>query len=622
MRVPFLVLLAACVLSFGGCSGKKKKRPDPGALVRVTISSQVGVLLEDFPEASRDRIAEEILARPAAWWTERAQQQLRLTSIRLVYRKYYFDESEWDSKNALTLPPEGGWNVTVDAGGAARTTVDGHDVVAVGFEFEGTLLTDAASPGVSEPQLRRVGGTWDEEFVFPVDPTLIMQRTGMACLSEDQFPPESLDAEDAFRFYDDTCEVEVPGEQYCHHTEPLPTESCVEALERVVGRVETAVHYERIAWDAALADSVRSGELTTPDAPDLKVLTEGEGLNDHRVIYKYVPSDHCAVVEECVGGSGWRRLLIFDSHDHNVGGAPLHIGPVDYYVEGLGGELVDHHVYELSDCHGHFHFEFYGDFSFGGGGGVVQKNGFCIESTDRLSNNETSPLHTSYDCENQGADPGWGDLYGSSLTCNWIDVTDVDTSAGPVTDTLEFRSNPDGFLCEGTLVLDASGAQVWEPTEFTTDAGDVIDRPACDETPGAEKNDVGQVDATIPGRGGFVSSPCRDDHDLGPLRNCGFEMQTDLPACTPGEAVTLSCTGGDDARPQVVRICETSRVLGTGVDCTHVDALANVVVAGDAAEVTFDCPDPRDADEPGGQYAIYVAPVWEPDGAVALTCAP
>src|SRR5688572_14920396 len=64
---------------------------DPGALVRVTAVSRVGVLLEDFPTASRDRIAAELIAKPESWWVERAKWQLRLTYVRLVYRKYYFE---------------------------------------------------------------------------------------------------------------------------------------------------------------------------------------------------------------------------------------------------------------------------------------------------------------------------------------------------------------------------------------------------------------------------------------------------------------------------------------------------------------------------------------------------
>src|SRR5689334_8076411 len=101
---PLLAALAS--LSTASCNETPPDPPTTGALVRVTTSSQVGVLLEDFPAASRDRVADEILAKPAAFWTEQAMMQLRLTDVRLVYRKYYFDEAEQDSKNALTLPPE------------------------------------------------------------------------------------------------------------------------------------------------------------------------------------------------------------------------------------------------------------------------------------------------------------------------------------------------------------------------------------------------------------------------------------------------------------------------------------------------------------------------------------
>ncbi|MCA9692401.1 MAG: hypothetical protein KC636_22570 [Myxococcales bacterium] len=618
-----LLLIIGPALAFAATCGGDEPEPelDPGAIVRVSAVSQVGVLLEEFPESARERIAGELVGRSPEWWMERARWQLRLTYIRLIYRKYYFDEAEQAQRNALPLPPEEHWKIILDADGPQRRVVDGHDMVAIGYHFESTLLTDVASPGVSEPALDVIGGVWDEPFVFPVDPTLLFQRTGYACMSEDEFPPESVDAEEAYRFYDDTCEVEAPGENACHYTEPLPQESCIDAVSRVIGGVGVDLHFERLEWDPALADEVRSGELTREDAPDLKVLTTGEGLNDNRVLYKYIPEDHCAVVEGCVGGSGWRRLLVFDSHDHNVGGEPLHIGEVDYFVEGLGGELIDRNVYSYSACHDHYHFQYYGDFSFSAeGASQVQKNGFCLESTDRLSNNESSPLHTDYGCHFQGVSPGWGDLYGSSLTCNWVDITEVDTSTGPLTGDLAFRSNPDGFLCEGTLQTDESGAQLWEESEFMTEVGDPVFRPLCEQAPGTEANDVGQVEVTLPQRGGFVTAPCRTEHDLGPLRNCDFEEQPALSVCAPGEAVSLTCSLAGDAAPQVVRICRTSQVLGGGVDCSHVDALANVVVEGDATEVSFTCPAALDAEEPGGEYGVYSAPVWSGDARGDVTC--
>jgi hypothetical protein len=399
----------------------------------------------------------------------------------------------------------------------------------------------------------------------------------------------------------------------------LPQESCVDAVTRVVGHIDTNLHYERVKWDDAKADAHRSGEVTVPDAPDLKVLTTGEGLNNNRVIYKYVDQNGCEVFDGCVGGSGWRRLLVFDSHDQNVGGKALFIGPIDYDNDGsIASQLIDEHVYEFSTCHGHYHFQYYGDFHYGDVDNA--KNGFCLETTDRLSNNETSPLHTDFNCHNQGVQPGWGDLYNSSLVCNWVDVTDVDTSAGPVTQDLEFHSNPSGFLCEGDLVTGADGKLVFDATDLTDKAGDPVGRPECNSRAGVEDNDIGTVPVTLPVRGGFMSAACTTDQDVGPLRNCGFTLDPTFIDCTAGAPVTLTCTGGDAAKPQVVRVCETSRALGDAVDCELDDSLANVVVDAASVDVDVTCPAGRDTIETGGQVSIYTAPVLDSDGPVTITC--
>jgi hypothetical protein len=623
---------AYVLIALAGCGDNLKGdvvEPDPGALVTVNVTSKVGVLLDEIDDVAggssttRTRLATDLLARDAAFWKARAALQLRLTTLRLVYRAVYYPEAQ--HKNALPLPPEAVWNITL-VGTPTRQMIDGHDYVAVDYTFESTLLSGFEEPAASDFALGRINGSTEELFTLPVDPTLLLQRTGFACMDEDEFPPDSVDAENAYEFYDDTCDVEDPLEISCHLSDPFVSESCIDAVDRVIGRVDIAVAYKRIPWDDAIAASVRTDNITTPDAPDLKVLTEGyQSLSNNRIVYKYFEPTDCALNEEpaCVGGPGWRRLLEFDSIDHNVGGKAIDIGPVDYFVEGLGGDLIDHNVYTLSACHNHFHFLYYGDFGFGTGASqTIQKNGFCLESTGRLSNHELAPLHTEHDCENQGVDPGWVDLYAAGLTCNWVDITDVDTSAGPVTDNLFFHSNPDGFICEGEPVTDAEGNQQFEPTTFTSPAGDPVDRPMCTFAEGVETNDDGQVEVTVPKVGGMVSSPCSDDQQLGATRNCGFTQQTIatnlLQNCVAGNTATVSCTLGSGAQPMIVRVCEGSRAIGAGVDCTFQDALAQEVVATSTATVvTFTCPAGRDATEIGGRFAIYTAPLYEADGARA-----
>lgn len=590
----------------------------PGALVRVSMESQVGVLLDEVPEAMRERAVMAVLARDQELWEHRARFQIEHTYYRLVFREFFYERGD---KRQLPLPPPEVWSITVDPAGPQRRIVDGHDMVVVDYTLETTLLSDPGSPARAEPALARVGGVWEEPFVLPIDPLLLFQRTGYACMDEDEFPLGSVFEGNARWFYDQECEVEDPQQPSCHLTAPeTVTESCIEALDRAVGKVETAVRFERLAWDRALADRVRVGALTTPDAADLEPIEEG--LGNHWLVYRYIPPDSCALVEECVGGSGWRRLLLFDASARNVGGADLHIGLVGLDHEGRGGAFLERNVFEYSACHDHYHFKFYGDFRYGSGDQQLgNKQAFCLQTTQRYFNSETTRLTTPYgSCEYQGISTGWGDDYLAGLDCQWIDVTDLDVAAGAVMEELQFEINPAGFLCEGTPVVDDSGAQVFEETDFTTEQGEPIWRPVCDFAGGWDQNNRRARRVTIPEQGSFINEPCQHG-ELGPMRDCGFVEQQSLVACTPGETVRLQCQTTASAAPQVVRLCETSAELGAGVACTYRDALHNAIVREEQTELAFPCPAQRDASTPGsGAYAMYVAPVLEADTPDAVTC--
>jgi uncharacterized cysteine cluster protein YcgN (CxxCxxCC family) len=52
-----------------------------------------------------------------------------------------------------------------------------------------------------------------------------------------------------------------------------------------------------------------------------------------------------------------------------------------------------------------------------------------------------------YDCYNQGIQPGWSDLYGNTLDCQWLDITDV----RPGNYQLRVSLNPNAALQEVTL---------------------------------------------------------------------------------------------------------------------------------------------------------------------------
>ncbi len=592
MRRPQLVLLAVFLLA---CSDPEP-REDPGALVDLSMQSSAGVLLDELPAADRDRAAAALLAESDEFWVQRATMQVETTYYRLVFRNFFVDAGQ------LPLPPREQWNLEI--GPPERRMIDGHDLVVVDYSFTSTLLSAANQPGLAEPLLAEIGGIWDEEFVLPADPDLLFERTGYACMDEEDFPPNSVDTENARSFYDDTCEAGLGG---CHVTED-PGVSCVEALVANVGTVATTLQFERRPWDSARADEVRFAEQS-PGGPQLHALTEG--VEDNRIVYRYFPADSCAIAEGCVGGPGWRRLLQFTATMHNVGDQDIVLGDV-----GLTSPIVEHNMVSLSECHGHMHFNHYGDFTFGDGTQELgSKRAFCLESTNRYSNTEQSPLVHPYGCHFQGTAAGWGDDYIAGLDCQWIDITPIQ---GPISAPLSFQVNPDGFLCEGELQLDDAGEPMFEPTEFTNEQGEIESRFVCDPREDATADNLATTMVEIPAEGGLVNEPCTRGQ-LGDKRNCDLH-EDHIEACTPGEAVTLSCTIGLGGPAQVLRMCETSALLGHGIPCTYREALISTTIGEAPVEVAFTCPTPRDADEPGGAYSSWYGPAIPSDPSTSITC--
>lgn len=598
--------------------------PPPGALIQVTMTSQIGVLLDEIPVDMRDRVVEYVLEQPESFWRERAERQMEMTLYRLTFRNFFYDD-----KGQLPLTPKPLWNFEFDPAGPSRQNIQRHDLVVLNYTFSTVILTDENSPAEAEPALAVAGGRWQEPFTLPIDPELLLQRTGNACINEGGFPPNSVDSENAWQFYDQTCFAESGGALGCHRLR-LANESCYQALDLYVGLIQTYMNFERLEWDDQLADSVRVGDVNSADTPDIAVVEQD--LSNYRVIYRYFPADSCGVVEACVAAPGWRRLLQFDATIHNQGAEALHIGPVT-------SEDPEHNLFQYNSCHDHFHFSNYGEFLLGGDEANASKQAFCVESTGRLSNNEWSPLTHDYSCRFQGVQAGWVDEYAAGLDCQWIDVTDVFpattltetieaasalTLTEPVTLPLTFTSNNDAFLCEGTPVLDENGERLWEPSGLETADGRSIDRPQCEFIPDWDANNSGTQNVSVAPQGSFVTESCRRNH-IGPRRNCGFAPLWDVGrdvnfACTPGETVTLSCSIEQEAAPQVLRVCDVSKNLGVGVACAFEEALFNRTITSAGTEVSFTCPLPRDASEPGGFFSFYSAPVFPEDETAAISC--
>ena len=214
------------------------------------------------------------------------------------------------------------------------------------------LLSDAESAAQADAVLGRVGGTVSDDFVLPLDPVWLFQRTGYACMHESENPPRSIFEENAEANFDHYCEGRGAS-AWCHVTQ-VPEKSCIEALSEQTGTVELNLMFERIAWDAELAESARVTSANRPETAEPAVSVPA--LRNKWVVYRYFEPGDCAIVEQCVGAPDWRRLLLFDAEVVNRGGEPIHLG------DPTSLNLSDHNVYEYSACHRHHQFRYYGDF--------------------------------------------------------------------------------------------------------------------------------------------------------------------------------------------------------------------------------------------------------------------
>ncbi|HMA28595.1 MAG TPA: lysyl oxidase family protein [Thermoanaerobaculia bacterium] len=603
---PLIVLLAAASAAKAAAQGVAPAA-DPGALVRMEMASSVGVLLDEIPAGPlREQAAAEALAQPVSFWRDRASRQVRLTNYRLVFRQFFYSGS-WSAnpqgKGPLPLPPQDVWEISL-AAPAARQSLAGHDVVSVRYSFRSHILTDTTSPGAVEPRLGALFGTWDEPFILPVDPELLLERTGYACMDEDEYPPGSVFEENTSYFYDDTCGGQNQG---CHIT-VFPKESCSEALTRHVGPIRTSMRFTRVPWDADVAAQVRVGTITNPTGADLAVVTPAME-EERRFIYRFFTPGSCELDEGVISAPGWRRLLTFSAVARNDGTQPIHIGD----VFDPANPWVLSRAFEFSPCHQHYHFSHYGTFGFAGAPG--SKRAFCLEDTNRFHNDETTPLTAAHQtCAFQGIGAGWGDEYEFGIPGQWVDITGIDTASPH---DLTFRLNPDQFLCEGTPVLDAAGNLIFDPSPFTDAQGNVVSRIRCAFPSGWDANNLGTVPASSPG-GSFVTEPCTRGQ-TGPLRSCGFGLVPELFSALAGANVGLRCT--TSGASQVLRVCERSAALGIGVPCTVAEASANVVVeAGSVASFRFDVPAVRDAAPGAGGYAIFRAPVLPSQAGAPVAC--
>ena len=130
---------------------------------------------------------------------------------------------------------------------------------------------------------------------------------------------------------------------------------------------------------------------------------------------RFFPDDDCAVLEGCVRAAGLRTLLRFDVSVANVGRGDL----------VLGDPTRTPTRFTWSPCHGHYHFRSLITYEIYDMRGRITRRGakqaYCLRDNFKyLANAAENP---KYDCEFQGLQAGWEDVYDKSLDCQWIDIT-------------------------------------------------------------------------------------------------------------------------------------------------------------------------------------------------------
>ncbi len=249
-------------------------------------------------------------------------------------------------------------------------------------------------------------------------------------------------------------------------------------------------------------------------------------------------TDSCLIDERCIGGIGSRTLLHFGIRIPNVGTGDMH----------LGSPSALNPNFAFSACHGHYHFEAYGQYRLLSTGGCVvangHKSGWCVMDLGAYSASPPGPAR--YGCGDMGISVGWADTYGVGTGCQWVDVTDVP----PGDYVLEATVNPDLLIPES----DYTNNTVRVPVTIRA------------SPPPPDGGDVPWS--------GAITDPCPAT-TAGVNRECGWDAEGTHP-CVAGAAVTVGCNAscappaGSCTGDAVLRVC-----AGPTGSCSYATALGS-----------------------------------------------
>jgi hypothetical protein len=145
-------------------------------------------------------------------------------------------------------------------------------------------------------------------------------------------------------------------------------------------------------------------------------------VSQMEIVDRLFQAGDCELQDGSVGGTGYRRLLRFDTVLINSGDGDLIVGsPTD-----PNNPYVQQGVFEFSPCHQHYHIKGFSNYQLLNMDGTVaaqgHKQAFCLEDLLKYSNDNKS---NGYTCASQGITSGWADWYFKQLSGQWIDITGV-----------------------------------------------------------------------------------------------------------------------------------------------------------------------------------------------------
>lgn len=175
------------------------------------------------------------------------------------------------------------------------------------------------------------------------------------------------------------------------------------------------------------------GDPACPEGPDLII----DSLDLATSIYMAsmdVPANDCQVEEGCLNGYGMRDIIRFTTTIKNIGN-------MDYYI---GNPSANPDQFDFINCHNHTHYKGYAEYKLYDMNGVEIpigfKNGFCV-----MDLSCPAGITGQYGCSTMGITAGCEDIYSSGLSCQWIDVTDVDTGIYTFVNTCNWDNDPDAL---------------------------------------------------------------------------------------------------------------------------------------------------------------------------------